>query len=184
MGLVRDDFPEGIARNASEPEDWIEMSPTSYIPTGFESLFDWISVREMPSNTDYTRRFEVVHMTPSPRSLLDHARNIRRLTVRIFGVVGNCNLNPLGNWDRYGSSCRMLNRSDQHDRSERGCAKAIQFIAICPGAFTSQFEEQRQTLYDIRSMVYRTLGEKTPISRYRLNEMFFQRRVFKKVCCI
>lgn len=158
------------------------MSPTSYVPVGFEALFDWICVREVPSNTDFTRRFEVVHLPPSPRSSLAHQGNIRRLTVRVIGVVGNCKLAPLGNWNRYEVESRVLEGSNLYTRSEKGCPKAIQFLTICPGPFNAQFEDQQLALQDIRNMVYRTLGEKTPLTRYRLNEMFFHRRVFKKVC--
>lgn len=181
MGLVRDDFPRNIARNASETDDWFEMAPSSYVPIGFEALFDWICVKEVPSNTDLTRRFEVVHLPTSPRSSLDHSDTIRRLTVRVFGVVGNCNLTPLGNWNRSELDYRTSGFTDGFDRTERGCAKAIQFLTICPGAFINQFEEQQQALQDIRSMVYRALGERMPMTQYRQNEMFFHRRVFKKV---
>lgn len=77
------------------------MPTTSYMPAEFDTLFDWITVKEIQSGIDYTRRYDVVHIPQTLSSPSGSMPDMRRLTIRLFGVVGNCNLAHLGNWDRY-----------------------------------------------------------------------------------
>lgn len=67
-------------------------------------------------------------------------------------------------------------------RTVSGCTRAIQFITICPGAFMKQFENQRDSLRDIRRMVYKYLNESVPQNQHRDTELFFHRRLFGVVC--
>lgn len=104
-GLVRDDFPCKIARNASETTDWEDMPKDSCVPLGFDDLFDWVKLQELPYSPDPTRKWEVVHVPQSPDDDTPSAPpQLQRMTVRIFGVIGNLNLMELGNWDRWAPS--------------------------------------------------------------------------------
>lgn len=102
LGLVRDSYPRDIARNASEQGDWAELPKEACVPLDFDSLFDWAKLHEIAYSTDPTRKWEIVHI---PRTLNDDQvadpTPLRRVTVRVFGIIGNLNLMNLGNWDRY-----------------------------------------------------------------------------------
>lgn len=76
------------------------MPESSYVPLDFAALFDWVTIQEMPARSDPARRLEVVHV-PAAVTTQDHVPDLQqRLTIRVFGVVGTCNLTTLGNWDR------------------------------------------------------------------------------------
>ncbi|EIM79106.1 uncharacterized protein STEHIDRAFT_116789 [Stereum hirsutum FP-91666 SS1] len=170
LGLVRDDYPAKIARNASEPTDWEQMSKETCVPLGFDDLFDWVKLQELPFSPDPSRKWEVVHvphsdtfdensLSPSPQT------SLRRMTIRIYGVIGNLNLMDFGNWDR----------------TEAGAAKAMQFLSLRAGPFQLQFSAQQAALADLRKMVFRLLGEHEPNTNYNPDEMFFHRRAFNKI---
>lgn len=76
------------------------MAESAYVPLDFATLFDWVTIREMPLRLDPTRRLEVVHVQATPITQ-DYTPDMQqRLTIRVLGVVGTCNLATLGNWDR------------------------------------------------------------------------------------
>lgn len=100
LGLVRDDYPCDIARNSSERTEWNDMPKESYVPIGIDDLFDWVKLQELTYSSDPSRKWEVVHV-PRPMSDTSPGRvSLQRLTIRVFGIVGNLNLMNLGNWDR------------------------------------------------------------------------------------
>ncbi|EIM87304.1 uncharacterized protein STEHIDRAFT_156285 [Stereum hirsutum FP-91666 SS1] len=100
LGLIRDSYPQKIARTNSEPLEWSDMPREMYMPGDFDALFEWVKLQEIPHSTDPTRKFDVVHV-PRPFSELSlRPPSLQRMTVRIFGVIGNLNLMDLGNWDR------------------------------------------------------------------------------------
>lgn len=191
LGLVRDSYPQEIARNASEHTEWPDLPKEACIPLDFDGLFDWAKLQEITYSADSTRKWEVVHI---PRSLEDEPSigrtPLRRVTVRLFGVIGNLNLMDLGNWDRYLwlSICTtpglliIFSIFPSSYRTETGAAKAMQFLSLRAGPFQHEFDIQQATLANLRRMIFRLLGEHEPSNNYKTDEMFLHRRVFSKVC--
>lgn len=76
------------------------MPKESYVPIGIDDLFDWVKLQELTYSSDPSRKWEVVHV-PRPMSETSPGRvSLQRMTIRVFGIVGNLNLMNLGNWDR------------------------------------------------------------------------------------
>lgn len=102
LGLVRDSYPGQIARNTSEHAEFMDMPKEACIPLDFDSLFDWAKLQEIMHPADPTRKWEVVHIPRSPSDDLTIGRTpLRRVTIRLFGIISNLNLMELGNWDRW-----------------------------------------------------------------------------------
>lgn len=66
------------------------------VPTTFEGVIEWVYVRSLSRQRDWTRGYNILYQDPGeiPPTTYHYP-----LVVRIQGYVKSCNLAPLGNWN-------------------------------------------------------------------------------------
>ncbi|KAI0062395.1 hypothetical protein BV25DRAFT_1915946 [Artomyces pyxidatus] len=169
--LVRDSWPQMVARLAQDDKEFNDMSSQETVPATFESLCEWVYVYELIRSRDLGRRYRFLHQPGNTLSLSGSDGRGREVTIRFQGFLGQHNLKPLGNW-----------------RGElRNAHKAVQFVELGCGPFIDQMESQISCVANIKKLVFRdvlnpqdasaALPESTNVDR----TLSFQRRVFTKI---
>ncbi|EIM82859.1 uncharacterized protein STEHIDRAFT_113949 [Stereum hirsutum FP-91666 SS1] len=161
-GLVRDSFPNNIARSKKEPTEFSEMSTRQVKPTSQDALFDWATVIDVASG-DPSRSHELVYKTGSADAR--QLSSFSRVSIRLFGVLGRHNFLQYGNWS-----------GDEHTAH-----KATFFATLEPGPFSTQYNDQVAAVEDVKRLVFKHLSGFRENRRHEKQDLFLQRRVFEKV---
>ncbi|KAI0054717.1 hypothetical protein BV25DRAFT_1843462 [Artomyces pyxidatus] len=160
VNLVRDTWPGGIARIASEVVEFEDMPCWQVVPLGYEGVCNWVTLLPLVDSPDPTRGYALVHR--------EMENGVFYVDVRLQGFLGNHNLGAgvLGSWDR----------------TDRGACKAIVFLNIVAGGFQRQFDATQAALIDLRVAARKAFQtEEEPVPLEPSDRLYFQRRVFTKV---
>ncbi|KAI0061065.1 hypothetical protein BV25DRAFT_1806467 [Artomyces pyxidatus] len=158
--LVRDTWPGGFARIASEEVEFEDMPCWQVVPLGFEGVCNWVALLPLVDNPDPTRGYALVHR--------EMANGVFYVDIRVQGFLGNHNLGAgvLGSWDR----------------TDKGACKAITFFNLVAGGFQRQFDATQAALIDLRVAARKAFqGHEETVSLDYSDRLYFQRRVFTKV---
>ncbi|KAI0039446.1 hypothetical protein FA95DRAFT_1478263, partial [Auriscalpium vulgare] len=162
--LVRDGWPGGVGRLNMDDKEHEEMEPFEVVPTSAEGISDWAVVAPIPRPSDPSRRWTIIHNPADAPA----AEQVYPLSLRVQGVLGRHNLQVFGNWDQ----------------TERNACKAVQTVVLVPGNYWESFTAQRHTIDIVRRLIIQATGGSARRIESNADEIFCQRRVFKKVSWI
>ncbi|KAI0062087.1 hypothetical protein BV25DRAFT_1916378 [Artomyces pyxidatus] len=171
-GLVRDDWPNAIARLAQDIKEYPEMSTQETVPATFESICDWAYVFYRAHRQDLVRSHVLLSKPNTPALNMPEIQCIEEVNIRFQGFLGQHNLKVFGSWN--GNSVHNVH-------------KAVQFLEITSGPFKAQMVDQIVCVDNIRRLVIREiLPPQDAAATIRLmpppgESLSFQRRVFKKI---
>ncbi|KAI0067145.1 hypothetical protein BV25DRAFT_1835452 [Artomyces pyxidatus] len=180
-GLIRDRWPNSIARIAQDVKEFEDMGFHETVPATFEALCRWAYVVIPTDRGESARGYALLYQPADPSVIATSRGRGVEVLIRFQGFLGQSNLKPLGNWKG------RVHQLTPSSRTPDSAHKALQFIELKGGPFTAQMGAQISCVERLRTFIFRqllttedvALAERTarPIG----DSISLQRRVFTKV---
>ncbi|KAI0066308.1 hypothetical protein BV25DRAFT_1797647, partial [Artomyces pyxidatus] len=187
--LVRDGWPNAVARLWQDVKEYGDMSFYESVPSTFEDLCRWAYLFLRTRNHDVAKGFVFLYRPENPSVLPGNGAEV---VIRFQGFIGQCNLKPLGNWKGHVSYPLRHVITEFHVcpivRTPDTAHRAVHYLELKPGPFITEMEAQVSCVEKIRTFVFRELlsTEDAAVAERGNGEgktdlLSFQRRVFTKV---
>ncbi|KAI0054377.1 hypothetical protein BV25DRAFT_1817153, partial [Artomyces pyxidatus] len=170
FSLIRDEWPNAVARLAQDEKEFEDMTFDETVPQSFEAICEWGYLHHMANNRDMARGFVLLYRPTDPVFVKRDIRNSVEVNIRFQGFLGDHNLKPLGNWRGTPDTIH----------------KAVQYLRLQSGPFPELMEGQVSCIENIKRFVFRhILDPEDAAAAIRAFDMVddsisFQRRVFTK----